>query len=241
MRAPAATPAMPIPSFVEAAAIPATCVPWPFTPSSCGCMAGVMKFFPGSSTGARSAFVRSTPVSTMAIVTGVAGVGQSHHGRTFIESSHHWVESMGSFGTPAARRTRTGSATANSGSRPRRSIAASRPTAEPVSTTRVRMASMRVTTVSPSAARSAVACAAVTPGASVSTTRRAARATAEDGASPATLSAPCSSGTSPPPVWPGTSKVAGPPAATGESGDASATPRRIVAAASLGRCRPPLT
>ena len=66
-----AVPATPIPLSVAAAAMPAVCVPWPF--SSCGpagqSLLPATKSLPATSLLFRSGWFRSTPVSTIAMVT----------------------------------------------------------------------------------------------------------------------------------------------------------------------------
>jgi len=71
-RAPQSIPAMPAPLSPIAAAMPATCVPWPW--SSCAVIVPVTKVVPVINFALRSGWFRSMPVSRMAMVMETAPV-----------------------------------------------------------------------------------------------------------------------------------------------------------------------
>src|SRR5262245_9178443 len=75
-RQPQARPATPNPLLLQAAAVPATAVPWPHT--SRVSELSSKKFHPPTSFGARSGCDDSTPVSRMAIMTLLLPVVESH-------------------------------------------------------------------------------------------------------------------------------------------------------------------
>jgi hypothetical protein len=95
-----ATPAMPTPLLAVAAATPATNVPWPLSSWPAPRPHPPMQLTWAAIRGARSSWSRSTPLSTMPMVT-PRPVLRVHASAAWMRSSDHWVEYCGSVEAPA--------------------------------------------------------------------------------------------------------------------------------------------
>src|SRR3954454_24753618 len=94
-----AVPATPMPLLVDAAAMPATCVPWPFRSCAPGVqVSSATMSTPGRSFSFRSGWFRSTPVSTIAIVVPAPSAPRFQAPAALICDRPHWRPSRGSFG-----------------------------------------------------------------------------------------------------------------------------------------------